>query len=89
MSQYLHILVVELYPDLDSKQSLGYFRRNESEPINSLRMLKVLSQQEEHQIAIDGVRVLLSSVDGEDKTSSVLIFGIFPLGLYSSLEVFN
>lgn len=85
--QHLHILVIEVHPDLHSVKGLQGFRRNKPEPVYMVAMVEVFSNQEEHQVSIYLILVLLSLVDGKDEPTSVLVMGILPLWLNACLEV--
>jgi len=68
---------------------LAVFGRNEAEAADMVAVGEVLSEQVEDQLLVEFVLILLSLRDGEDKSSSLGVAGVFPLGLYPFLEVLD
>lgn len=89
MSKNLHVLVIEINPYLHTIKTLKSFRRYKSKSIDSLRMIKVLSQQKEHQISVYLIFIVLSFINREDEASSFLIFWILPFGFNSFFEILH
>jgi hypothetical protein len=52
-----------------------------------LRIIEIFTHQVEDQISIDLVLILLVLIDWENKSASLLVPGIFPLGLDAFLEI--
>lgn len=54
-----------------------------------LREIEIFTKQVERKIRVNLVLVFLILINREDKSSSLLIPGVFPLGLDALLEVLN
>lgn len=87
--QEIHVVIGEVHPDLHSVEGLVVLGRNEPEAADVLAVLEVLAQQEKDKVGVELVLVLLVPVDGKDKTSSLFVTGILPLGLNTLLEILN
>lgn len=86
----VHVRLVEVDPNFDSiAGGIVDFGGDEPEPVHLLTPVVTLPQKEEHQLLVDLLFVELCLRHLEDKTTSVLILRIFPLGLDSLAEVFD
>jgi hypothetical protein len=87
MGQHLSIILIEVHPDLNPIEGLRVLRRDESESINMLGIIEIFTHKVEDQIGIDFILIFLVLVDWENKSASLLVPGVFPLGLNAFLEI--
>lgn len=87
--QLFGVVVVEVEPDLGSETYSGRrLRGDESEPVELLRHLEVLTHQVENQPFVNLVAFLrLGHL--EHQSAPVLVFRVLPTGLDSLLEKLN
>lgn len=83
------VFSIEIYPDFNSIEGLCVFGGDESESIDVLGVIEVLSNQVEDEIWVDFVFVFLVFADGEDEATSILIFRVFPFGFDAFFEVLD
>lgn len=89
MFQKIHVVVGEIYPNLNSVKRLIVFGRNEPETIDVLAVLEIFTKEKEDKVSVELILILLVSVDGKDKAASFFVFGILPFRLNAVLEILN